>query len=111
MVKRAVASRYFRRESPTQTKEDAVQQEKTGEIWGRPARIGGAFPCVKAYLGSLPKGQRGIEFTTAVAPDPESSSPFEARWYYPKTPGAMKRTNSEGEVFAAIAAKVVNYQP
>jgi hypothetical protein len=111
MAKPGGGRSYFRRESPTQTKEDAIRQVTTGEIWGRPARIGGAFPCVKAYRGSLPKGQRGIDFTTAVAPDAESSSPFEARWYYPKTPGVMKRTNDQGEAFAAIPAKVVNRQP
>jgi hypothetical protein len=111
MAKRTGAGSYFRRESPTQTKEDAIRQVKTGEIWGRPSRIGGAFPCVKAYRGSLPGGQRGIDFATPVAPDPDSSSPFEARWYYPKTPGVMQRTNTEGEEFAAIPAKVVNHQP
>jgi len=45
------------------------------------------IPSVKAYRGALPAGQPGIEFTTAIAPDPGSSTPYEARWYYPKTPG------------------------
>jgi hypothetical protein len=48
--------------------EDAKSQEKSLEIWGRPAR-GSDQPKVKAYVGSLPPGKRGVEFTTDVEPD------------------------------------------
>jgi hypothetical protein len=48
--------------------EDPKPKEKSLEIWGRPAR-GSDQPKVKAYLGSLPIGKRGIEFTTDVEPD------------------------------------------
>jgi hypothetical protein len=51
--------------------EDAKSQEKSLEIWGRPAR-GSDQPKVKAYVGSLPLGKRGIEFTTDVEPDPNT---------------------------------------
>ena len=109
MAARSIASGYNRRESPTQTKEDAVEQVRSREVWGRAAR-GGAFPCVKAYRGPLASNMRGIEFTTPVAEDPDSSSPNEARWYYPKTNGVFLRARG-GEQFAAIPADVVNKQP
>jgi hypothetical protein len=59
---------YHRLESPTQRSEDARLQEKSLEIWGRPAR-GSGQPKVRAYVGSLPPHKRGIEFTTGVEPD------------------------------------------
>lgn len=59
---------FHRLESPTQTDEVARLQELTGEIWGTIPRSGG-WPQVQAYRGPLPKGQRGIEFFTSVAPD------------------------------------------
>jgi hypothetical protein len=55
--------------------EDAKSQEKSLEIWGRPAR-GSDQPKVKAYVGSLPPGKRGIEFTTDVEPDPNTPPSF-----------------------------------
>jgi hypothetical protein len=73
--------------------------------------MGGGFLCVKAYRNSLPPGERGIEFTTSIAPDPRYSTPSVALWYYPATPGVTKRTNEEGDDFAAIPATVVNMQP
>jgi hypothetical protein len=59
---------YYRLESPTQTSDDARNQEKSLEIWGKPAR-GSDIPKVKAYVGILPPDKRGIEFTTDVEPD------------------------------------------
>ena len=100
---------FHRRESPTQTKADAVKQVQSGEIWGRPAR-GSSIPSVKAYRNAMPSGQRGIEFSTAITPH-GGGSPYEARWYYPHTPGVTKRTNARGEDFAVIAANVINLQP
>lgn len=57
-----------------------------------------------------PAGQRGIEFTTSVEPHRGSGSPYEARWYYPDTPGVLLRTMNN-EDFAAIPADVINMQP
>jgi hypothetical protein len=60
---------YHRKESPTQTPETAKQQEISGELWGYPS-ITSDEPKVKAYDGPLRDGERGIEFTTDVDPDP-----------------------------------------
>jgi hypothetical protein len=101
---------FHRLESPTQTTADAILQVSSGEIWGKAAKIGGMFPCVKAYPSNLPSGNRGIEFTTTIAPDPWRSSPYESRWYHPHTPGVMLRKKSNTD-YAAIPAVVVNLQP
>jgi len=58
---------YHRLESPTQTAIDAARQSDTGRICGK-AHRGGAVPSVKAYAGGLPPGERGVEFTTSIAP-------------------------------------------
>ena len=100
---------FHRLESPTQTVEDALQQVASGEIWGRPAR-GSNIPSVKAYRNTLPAGERGIQFTTEIAPHVGSGTPYEARWYYPNTPGVLLRHKSN-EDFAAITADVTNLQP
>jgi hypothetical protein len=100
---------YHRVESPTQTPDDAVQQVVSGEIWGRAAKQGGLFLCVKAYPGALPAGKRGIRFTTAVPHDRRFSSPTECGWYHPETPGVILRTTAD-EDFAAIPAHVINSQ-
>ncbi len=100
---------FHRCESPTQTREDALKQVSSGEIWGKAARYSG-MPSVKAYTGSLQTSARGIEFVTSVAPDLRSSSPFEARWYHPQTPGVVLRTANAVD-YAAIPAKVENKQP
>lgn len=103
---------FCRRESPSQTKKHALLQIASGEIWGRPARNTSAsdIPSVKAYRGSLPPGERGIDFTTAIAPHKGSGSPIEARWYYPHTEGVMLRQKNN-EDYAAISANIVNKQP
>ena len=75
---------FHRFQSPPQSAAVARLQQVSGEIWGGPARWSN-IPSVKAYVGSLPPGAKGVEFTTTVAPDPTSSTPLEARWYYPKT--------------------------
>lgn len=63
---------YHRLESPTQTTADARLQVQTQMICGRGARqAGGGFSpvsSVKAFLGPLPAGARGIEFMTVVSP-------------------------------------------
>jgi len=67
---------YHRLESPTQTKQTAARQVATQEIWGTIAKWGYA-PTVKAYIGPLPTGVRGVEFTTPVPPRPNSHPTFE----------------------------------
>ncbi len=73
---------YHRLESPTQTPKDARRQEQTSEVWGRSAR-GSGTPKVKAYVGHLPEGDRGIEFDTDIPPDAESA-PGQAVWSGPR---------------------------
>jgi hypothetical protein len=101
---------FHRLESPTQTSADAVRQVKSGEIWGRPARWSN-IPSVKAYRQRIPPGERGVEFTTPVAPHPGSGSPYEARWYYPHTPGVLLKQDANNDDYAVIPADVVNHQP
>lgn len=74
-----MARTYHRLESPTQTRADALRQEVTLRVCGRTARFG-LTPCVKAYVGALPPGDRGIEFTTALSPQP-GTVPHLALWY------------------------------
>jgi hypothetical protein len=78
---------YHRKESPSQAAPLAALQERTGEIWGSYNRdvMGGRspFPSVDAYVGPLPPGVRGIEFTTDVPPD-RNTPPWLARWTGPR---------------------------
>jgi len=76
------AAIYHRVESPTQTQTDAMAQQKSGELWGFPAR-GSDVPKVKAYAGPLPAEMRGIEFSTEVPPD-TSCPPGYALWSGPR---------------------------
>ena len=94
---------YHRIESPTQTAEDATLQETSLEIWGRPAR-GSDQPKVKAYVGSLPLGRRGIEFTTDVKPDPNTPPGF-AYWS-----GLCSGVTIHNDVAILKALTVVNHQ-
>jgi hypothetical protein len=62
---------YHRKESSSQTAEDARKQIASQEIWGGPARNfkPSDIPKVKAYIGELPLTNngvkaKGIEFTT-----------------------------------------------
>lgn len=68
---------FHRRSAPYQTAEDAEKQKSSGEIWGKPMKLGGKFPYVKAYSKPLcfPDAATlschdgdGIEFTTEVMP-------------------------------------------
>lgn len=105
----APSGTFHRLESPTQTAADAVVQVASGEVWGAAAR-GSSIPSVKAYRNQIPTGARGIEFTSNIAPAVGSGSPFEARWYYPHTPGVLYR-NKNGFDYAAINAAIRNLQP
>ena len=95
---------FHRRESPSQTVDDAKRQGASMEIWGALARntAQSNLPCVKAYRNKLPIGQRGVDFETNVAPEPGSGAPNEARWYLNITPGVEKRTDAAGTEYAAI---------
>jgi hypothetical protein len=73
---------YHRTESPTQTPEDARRQEERREIWGVEHNRS-SITRVRAYVGRLPKGARGVEFDTDVSPD-DGSPPGEARWTAPR---------------------------
>ena len=90
---------FHRLESPTQTPADARRQEQSGELWGRPAR-GSRIPKVKAYIGPLPSGRRGIEFDTDVPPDP-GSPPGHAVWSGPRDGVTVE------EEYARIRVRVV----
>mgnify|MGYP003519612040 FL=1 len=56
-------------------------QLKSREIWGKAAQnvYQSDIPKVKAYVGKLPQGKAGIEFTTDVPPDP-NTTPYLATW-------------------------------
>lgn len=82
----------------TQSDATALLQQQSGEVWGSPAR-GSSIPSVKAYRGTLPSHERGIEFRTIVEPQKGSGTKYEARWYYPQTPGVLERGNG---AYAAI---------
>lgn len=86
MARRGAERTYHRRESPSQTAAIAAQQQATGEMWGRAPR-GSDVPAVQAYVGPLPFGIRGVEFTTDVLPDP-GSPPGQAYWRGPR-PGVV----------------------
>ncbi len=81
---------FHRLESPTQSKETAVLQMQSGEIWGRPARWS-SIPAVKAWRGPLPAGRRGIEFMTSITPHVDSH-PTLVRWLA-TTPGVSPQKN------------------
>ena len=64
----------------------AARQQASGEIWGTYDRVLGGrspFPSVDAYVGPLPDGTMGIEFTTDVSPD-KNTPPRLARWTGPR---------------------------
>ncbi len=93
---------YHRNEATYQTIEDAAEQVKSGEIWGR-APKDGLGPTVQAYTELGVRQTRRIEFTTDVKPG--SDSPFEAWWYLGLTPG-VERREMHGEEYACIKADI-----
>jgi RHS repeat-associated protein len=64
---------------------EAREVRRSGELWGGPPRniYASDIPQVKAYTGPLPEGAKGIEFTTPVAPDPQTA-PGRATWSGPR---------------------------
>jgi hypothetical protein len=103
---------FNRRETPTgQTREIALEQVRSREIWGRVPRNNGMEPTVQAYTGLLDKNMRGIEFTTDIPPH-NNGSPIEERLYLYRTPGVESRRMQTGEEVACIlATSVKNCQP
>lgn len=73
---------YHRIRSKTQTLAHAILQQRSGELWGQPAR-GSQIPKVKAYVGPLPDDRYGIEFLADVPPDP-GCPPGHAYWSGPR---------------------------
>jgi hypothetical protein len=68
---------FHRKRGPTQEYQTALLQKTSGEIWGKPTKIGGLVPKVKAYSGPLCAGRKldvecsdseGIDFVTRVKP-------------------------------------------
>lgn len=55
---------YHRFVSPTQTPDDIKKQIESLEIWGKAAHnvYQSDIPKIKAFVGKLPKGKKGIEF-------------------------------------------------
>jgi hypothetical protein len=98
VVDQVRARTYHRLRSSTQTDDMAERQVESGEVWGRTPRWGNA-PKVQAYVGPLPSGRAGIEFTTDVEPD-SYGLPHEASWSGPR-PGV----EVDGE-FAKIRVSV-----
>jgi hypothetical protein len=98
---------FNRVETHIQTATLAILQVNSCEIWGRVSRHG-SEPNVKAYAGALVKNNRGIEFTTPIAPEPDQG-PLHANWYHPSTKG-VRLTKKDGEEFACIEANVTNKQ-
>jgi hypothetical protein len=74
-------STYHRFVSSTQTPADIEEQIRSLEIWGKAAHnvYQSDIPKVKAFVGSLPQGKKGIEFTTDVSPD-LNTPPYLATW-------------------------------
>jgi hypothetical protein len=64
-----------------QSAQDNAKMVETGKVGGRPRRniYSGGPPRVKAFIGPLPPGYSGIEFTTDIPPD-RGSPPGEALW-------------------------------
>jgi hypothetical protein len=63
---------YHRRQSTSQTVEDARKQVDSQEMWGGPSKnfLSSNLPKVKAFWNELDRNaQCGIEFTTEVKPD------------------------------------------
>jgi hypothetical protein len=76
---------YHRLKTRTQTEEDAIKQQASMRIEGLPQRNTSQsdIPKAKAYEGSLPEGEEGVEFTTDIDPD-SGDRPGQPRWSGPR---------------------------
>jgi hypothetical protein len=90
---------YYRLKSSTQTKEDAIKQESSMRIEGLPERniSQSDIPKAKAYEGSLPEGEEGIEFTTDINPD-NGGRPGHPRWSGPRPGVAVENDRASLEI-------------
>jgi WD40 repeat protein/HEAT repeat protein len=97
---------YHRLESSSQTIEIAKLQEESLEIWGgvNKNHSGSEIPIVKAHKGFLPKGSRGIEFTTNIPPDSGTPSTF-AYWN-----GNREELTIKGDMAILKVLTVNNFQ-
>lgn len=75
---RAQFGPFHRLKSPTQSTELALEQRRSGELWGT-VPFGSGWPQVQAYREELPDDQSGIEFYTRVPPD-DGDPRKEVRW-------------------------------
>ena len=91
---------YHRVETRTQTPEDALLIERTGQLRGRAPRWSD-LPAAQAYEGPLPEGARGIEFRTRIRPD-AGGVPGYPRWSH-GTDGVIR----VDEDFAGIPVEVL----
>ena len=107
---------FHRKESPTQTFEIAQIQKRSGEIWGRPGRLNGLFPTVRAYKKPLCLGEPagadcddsdGIEFMAVARP---SISPGGiAHWRMEDLPvEGLRREDDETIALAVTIYKIVH---
>jgi hypothetical protein len=100
---------FHRVQTPThQTALHADEQVRSREIWGRPHRIGGAIPCVKAYAGPLPTGTNGVEFTTNVPPT--HSHPGMVLWVHGYHPAIDLRQKGADD-YAVITVDTITKVP
>jgi len=99
---------YCRKETKYQTPVDALLQVKTGEIWGTCGRFNYG-PTVRGYAHPLAQGERGIDFTTEIQPEP-NQGPLHVNWYADRTPGITTVT-VDGKDYACLKADVTNRQP
>ena len=102
----SVISVYHRYQTPTQTEQDIQMQIESLEIWGKAARnvYQSDIPKVKAYVGKIPEGKAGIEFTTDVPPDP-NTPPYLATWS-----GNREGVRTEGD-YAKLRVLTINRRP
>jgi hypothetical protein len=95
---------YHRLKSRTQTEEDAIKQQASMRIEGLPERNTSQsdIPKAKAYEGSLPEGEEGIEFTTDIDPD-SGGRPGQPRWSGPR-PGVTVEDDRASLAIKSIRA-------
>ena len=78
---------YVRKFTRTQTYKDALQQQSSGELWGRAHAQNGAFPCVQAYFGSLPPNVKGVEYDIVALPSAHAPLHGATVYWYQKPHG------------------------
>ena len=80
----------------------------TGLVCGRGRRQAGGgrspFPAVKAYIGPLPAGTSGIEFTTPILPT--SGSPPQAIWPL-DAPGVISKDGGDLACIPVVITKAI----